>query len=79
VLGIQTWLALPRWREVIFLVGQLYEYSHLEFSLTTNLFASAFYVLTGYGPARLIGVSAIIAVLWRSRISGHYSTKSTLV
>jgi len=30
------------------LVGQLYEYSHLEFSLT-NLFASAFYVLTGYG------------------------------
>jgi len=36
------WQSPLRWR--IFLVGQLYEYSHLEFSLTTNLFASAFYV-----------------------------------
>lgn len=76
VLGMQTWLAITAAMGGIFLVGQLYEYSHLEFSLTTNLFASAFYVLTGFhGLHVLIGVSAIIAVLWRSRISGHYSNE----
>lgn len=74
VLGMQTWLAITAAMGGIFLVGQLYEYSHLEFGLTTNLFASAFYVMTGFhGLHVFIGVSAIIAVLWRSRIGGHYS------
>jgi cytochrome c oxidase subunit 3 len=76
VVGMQTWLAFTAAMGAIFLVGQLYEYSHLEFSLTTNLFASAFYVMTGFhGLHVFIGVSAIIAVLWRSRISGHYSSE----
>ena len=76
VLGMQTWLAITAAMGGIFLVGQLYEYSHLEFGLTTNLFASAFYVLTGFhGLHVFIGVTAIVAVLWRSRISGHYSNE----
>ena len=76
VLGMQTWLAITAAMCGIFLVGQLYEYSHLEFGLTTNLFASAFYVLTGFhGLHVFIGVTAIVAVLWRSRISGHYSNE----
>jgi cytochrome c oxidase subunit 3 len=45
---MQTWLAITATMGGIFLVGQLYEYTHLEFGLTTNLFASAFYVLTGF-------------------------------
>jgi len=48
VKGMQKWLAITAAMGAIFLVGQLYEYSHLEFTLTTNLFASAFYVLTGF-------------------------------
>jgi cytochrome c oxidase subunit 3 len=76
VLGMRTWLGITAAMGAIFLVGQLYEYSHLEFGLTTNLFASAFYVLTGFhGLHVFVGVSAIVAVLWRSRISGHYSNE----
>lgn len=76
VSGMRTWLAITAAMGTIFLAGQLYEYSNLEFGLTTNLFASAFYVLTGFhGLHVFIGVGAIIAVLWRSRISEHYSSK----
>lgn len=74
VVGTRTWLAITAAMGTIFLAGQVYEYSHLEFGLTTNLFASAFYVLTGFhGLHVTVGVLAILAVLWRSRVSGHYS------
>ena len=56
--------------------GQLYEYSHLEFGLTTNLFASTFYVLTGFhGLHVAAGLLFILAVLWRSLKPGHYSAQ----
>ena len=72
--GMRLWLAITAAMGAIFLAGQVYEYAHLEFGLTTNLFASAFYVLTGFhGLHVTIGVLAILAVLWRSRTPGHYS------
>ena len=74
--GMQIWLAITAAMGAVFLVGQVYEYTHLEFGLTTNLFASAFYVLTGFhGLHVTIGVLAIVAVLWRSRVPGHYSNE----
>jgi cytochrome c oxidase subunit 3 len=74
--GMRTWLAITATMGAIFLVGQVYEYTHLEFGLTTNLFASAFYVLTGFhGLHVTIGVLAILMVLWRSRLPGHYSSE----
>jgi cytochrome c oxidase subunit 3 len=61
----------------IFLAGQLYEYFHLEFGLTTNLFASSFFVLTGFhGLHVTFGLLLILAVLLRSRKVGHYSSNS---
>lgn len=74
VAGMRLWLGITAAMGAIFLAGQLYEYSHLEFGLTTNLFASAFYVLTGFhGLHVTLGVLAILAVLWRSRVDGHYN------
>ncbi|NJL61937.1 MAG: heme-copper oxidase subunit III [Methylacidiphilales bacterium] len=74
VQGMQFWFAITAAMGILFLCGQVYEYTHLEFGLTTNIFASAFYVLTGFhGLHVTIGVLAILAVLWRSRTSNHYS------
>lgn len=74
VTGMRTWMAITAAMGIIFLSGQIYEYSHLEFGLKTNLFASAFYVLTGFhGLHVTVGVLAILAVLWRSRRANHYS------
>jgi len=76
VKGLRLWFALTALLGAIFLAGQLYEYSHLEFGLTTNLFASSFYVLTGFhGLHVAAGLLFILAVLWRSLKPGHYSAQ----
>lgn len=74
---MQLWYGVTALMGAIFLVGQIYEYTHLEFGLTTNLFASTFYVLTGFhGLHVLVGLLLMLAVLWRSRKAGHYSSAS---
>lgn len=75
--GLRFWFAATAIMGAIFLSGQLYEYFHLEFGLTTNLFASSFYVLTGFhGLHVTVGLLLILAVLWRAQKAGHYSSDS---
>jgi cytochrome c oxidase subunit III len=75
VKGLQIWFAITAIMGAIFLGGQLYEYSHAPFGLTTNLFTSCFYVLTGFhGLHVTFGLLLIMAVLWRSRQEDHYSS-----
>lgn len=75
VKGLQLWFGLTALMGIVFLGGQLYEYSHLEFGLRSNLFASTFYVLTGFhGLHVTLGVLLILAVMWRSLKSEHYGT-----
>jgi cytochrome c oxidase subunit III len=77
VKGLQVWFAITAVMGAIFLCGQGYEYFHSEFGLTTNLFASCFYVLTGFhGLHVMTGVLLILSVLWRSRQEEHYTSKS---
>ncbi len=77
VKGMRLWFAITAAMGAVFLAGQLYEYFHLEFGLKTNLFASTFYVLTGFhGLHVFFGVILMLGVLWRSRKPGHYSSTS---
>jgi cytochrome c oxidase subunit 3 len=64
---------------LIFLGGQVYEYLTLGYGLSTNVFSSCFYVMTGFhGLHVLVGVLIMFGVLWRSRRPGHYhATKHT--
>jgi cytochrome c oxidase subunit 3 len=72
--GLQLWFTITAVMGAIFLGGQLYEYAHTGFGLTDNLFASCFYVLTGFhGLHVTAGLMFILAVLWRSKKEGHYS------
>jgi cytochrome c oxidase subunit 3 len=72
--GLRLWFSATALMGTIFLLGQLYEYSNLEFGLKSNLFASTFYVLTGFhGLHVFIGICLMLAVLWRARKAEHYS------
>lgn len=77
VKGLRLWFGITAAMGAIFLAGQLYEYFHLEFGLTTNLFASTFYVLTGFhGLHVLFGLVLILGVLWRSMKPDRYNSES---
>jgi cytochrome c oxidase subunit III len=72
--GLRKWFLITMAMGATFLAGQLYEYNHLEFSLQTNLFASTFYVLTGFhGLHVLVGLILMGIVLLRSRKANHYN------
>lgn len=74
--AMRRWFLITMAMGITFLAGQLYEYLHLEFGLKSNLFASTFYVLTGFhGLHVLVGVILMSVVLWRSRRPGHYSAE----
>jgi cytochrome c oxidase subunit 3 len=75
--GLKSWFLATAIMGIIFLCGQVYEYTNLEFGLTTNLYASFFYVLTAFhGMHVTFGALLILAVLWRARQPGHYSASS---
>ncbi|MEL7354389.1 MAG: heme-copper oxidase subunit III [Cyanobacteria bacterium P01_A01_bin.116] len=73
--GVKTWFTVTAVMGAIFLLGQGYEYANLEFGLRENLFASTFYVLTGFhGLHVFVGLLLMLAVLWRARTPDHYSS-----
>jgi cytochrome c oxidase subunit 3 len=75
--GLRLWLGITAVMGAAFLMGQGYEYFHAEFGLTTNLFTSCFFALTGFhGLHVTVGLLLILSVLWRSREKGHYSSSS---
>ena len=74
--GVRKWFGLTMLMGSIFLAGQAYEYQHLEFGLTSHLFGSTFFILTGFhGLHVLIGVVLMGIVFVRSLKEGHYSSE----
>lgn len=71
--AVRWWFLATFIMGVTFLAGQVYEYQHLEFGLTTNLFASTFYVLTGFhGFHVFVGLVIMALVGLRSLQPGAF-------
>jgi cytochrome c oxidase subunit 3 len=75
--GCRLWLLITAAMGAAFLVSQMLEYFKLPFGLTTNLFASTFYVLTGFhGLHVTLGVMMILIVWWQARDGGSINSES---
>jgi cytochrome c oxidase subunit III len=71
--AVRWWFLLTFIMGATFLVGQVYEYQHLSFGLTSNLFASTFYVLTGFhGFHVFVGLTLIAIMLIKSFQKGAF-------
>jgi len=73
----QKWLLVTALLGIAFLICQLFEYFHLPFGLTDNLFASTFYALTGFhGLHVTLGTLMILIISWQVRNNGGRITSS---
>ncbi|AFY68506.1 Cytochrome-c oxidase [Thalassoporum mexicanum PCC 7367] len=73
---VRWWFLATFIMGAVFIGGQLYEYSNLEFGLTSNLFASTFYVLTGFhGMHVMVGLCLILGVLLTSLKKSSYTSE----
>ena len=75
----QKWLIFTAFLGITFLICQLFEYFHLPFGLTDNLFASTFYALTGFhGLHVTLGTLMILIITWQTRINGGRITYANM-
>lgn len=70
----RNWLLLTGGLGVAFMVGQMWEYFHLPFGLTDNLFASTFYALTGFHGLHVTLGAIMILIVWlQARVPGTFT------
>lgn len=68
------WLLTTALMGIAFLAGQMYEYFHLPFGLTDNLFASTFYALTGFHGLHVTLGALMILIVWAQASQPGYFT-----
>jgi cytochrome c oxidase subunit III len=71
LVGLRRWMSATVALGAVFVAGQAFEWSELDFSVSSHPFGSAFYTLTGFHGLHVIGgVLALAVVLGRSTQPG---------
>ena len=60
---------------VIFLAGQIWDYTQLGFGITDTAFGSTFYTLTGFHGAHVAGGAVMLAVVLYRGLAGQFSAR----
>jgi cytochrome c oxidase subunit 3 len=72
---LRLWTAITLALGVLFLAGQLYDYSQLGFGISDSSFGTVFYTLTGFHGAHVfggaVGLTIILARTLRGQFSAH--------
>lgn len=64
---LRRWMAVTIALGVVFVAGQAFEWTQLEFSISSHPYGSAFYTMTGFHGLHIIGgILALSVVLGRS-------------
>jgi cytochrome c oxidase subunit 3 len=72
---LRLWTAITLGLGILFLAGQLYDYSQLGFGLADGVFGTVFYTLTGFHGAHVfggvVGLTIVLARATRGQFSGR--------
>jgi cytochrome c oxidase subunit 3 len=60
---------------IVFLVGQVWDYTQLEFGITDTAFGSTFYTLTGFHGAHVLGGAIMLSVVLYRGLAGQFSAR----
>ena len=70
---LRMWVALTLLLGVSFLVGQLYDYTTLGFTISDGVFGTTFYTLTGFHGAHVFGGAVGLTIILARAMRGQFS------
>jgi cytochrome c oxidase subunit 3 len=60
---------------ILFLIGQLYDYSTIGFGVSDTPFGTTFYTLTGFHGAHVFGGAVMLSVILYRGLAGQFSSR----
>ena len=73
VKALTRWVAITLLLGVIFLAGQVYDYSTLHFTIRDGVYGSSFYTLTGFHGAHVFGGAVYLFIVLMRSMTGQFS------
>ncbi|MFN2483596.1 MAG: heme-copper oxidase subunit III [Candidatus Limnocylindria bacterium] len=73
--ALTMWTGLTLLLGILFLMGQLYDYSQLGFTIADGIFGTTFYTLTGFHGAHVFGGTVGLAILLARSLQGQFSAR----
>jgi cytochrome c oxidase subunit 3 len=72
----RMWVGITLALGILFLMGQLYDYSQLGFGIGDGIFGTTFYTLTGFHGAHVFGGAVGMTILLARAMQGQFSAKN---
>ena len=73
---LKLWTAITLALGVIFLIGQIYDYSQLGFGIADGVFGTVFYTLTGFHGAHVFGGAVGLTIVLVRAMRGQFSQRN---
>jgi cytochrome c oxidase subunit 3 len=73
---LRMWVGVTLLLGVLFLLGQVYDYSTLGFGIGDGIFATTFYTLTGFHGAHVFGGAVGMTILFARAMQGQFSARN---
>jgi cytochrome c oxidase subunit III len=73
---LRLWTAITLGLGILFLAGQLYDYSQLGFGISDGVYGTVFYTLTGFHGAHVFGGAVGLTIIMARAARGEFSARN---
>ncbi len=73
---LRLWTMITLGLGILFLAGQLYDYSQLGFGIADGVFGTVFYTLTGFHGAHVFGGAVGLTIILARTMRGQFSARN---
>jgi len=73
---LKLWTGITLALGVLFLIGQMYDYSQLGFGIADGVFGTVFYTLTGFHGAHVFGGAVGLTIVLARAMRGQFSARN---
>ena len=73
---LKMWTAITLGLGILFVTGQLYDYSQLGFGIADGVFGTTFYTLTGFHGAHVFGGAVGLTVVLARAMRGQFTARN---